>query len=230
MEQVYFACALAGTTVLVVQSLMSFLGAGGDNGLESHDFGGGDGDLHVGEVHGGDLHGGGHDPVGETELQDAEGGGASPHHAEMSSQAWFVGLFTFRTVLAAVTVFGFTGMATATGGFSPANTFVLSLAAGGGALWSVAWMMRVLYSLKNDGTVQIFSAVGEVGTVYLTVPARREGAGKVTVIVQNRTMEYLAVTEGEALPTGATVQVLAVVDADTVQVVPALCLHESVSA
>lgn len=226
MEQIYFACALAGTTVLVVQSLLGFLGTGGEHGLGSHDFGGHEVNLHT-EVDGGDLHGG--------ELQGAEhdvtGGephaGHGGHPDQVSSQAWFVGLFTFRTVLAAVIVFGFTGMATSTSGFSPANVLVLATGAGAGALYSVAWMMRVLYSLKNDGTVQIHRAVGEVGTVYLTVPGQRQGAGKVTVIVQNRTMEYLAVTDGETLPTGTTVQVSAIVDADTVEVVPALCLHDA---
>jgi len=74
--------------------------------------------------------------------------------------------------------------------------------------------------LKADGTQRIDRAVGNTGTVYLSVPANQEGTGKVTVKVQNRTVEYLAVTRHQALATGTPVQVVAVVGPDTVEVAP----------
>ena len=65
--------------------------------------------------------------------------------------------------------------------------------------------------LKAEGTQRIDRAVGRTGTVYLSVPGKNSGAGKVTVKVQNRTVEYQAVSRNEALATGTPIQVVAVV-------------------
>lgn len=47
-------------------------------------------------------------------------------------------------------------------------------------------------------------------SVYLSIPGNRTGAGKVTIKIENRTMEYSAATRGDALPTGAHVEVVGV--------------------
>jgi hypothetical protein len=64
--------------------------------------------------------------------------------------------------------------------------------------------------------------VGKHGTVYVTIPADESGAGKIQLNLQNRTMEYLAMTSGHALSPGAKVVVTDVITADTVQVEPVL--------
>ena len=88
-------------------------------------------------------------------------------------------------------------------------------------MFLVAWMMRALHRLKAEGTVRIDRAVGATGTVYLTVPANRSGAGKVTLVVQERTMEYQAVTsEHSELPTGTKVVAVAVLGPGTIEVAP----------
>jgi hypothetical protein len=68
----------------------------------------------------------------------------------------------------------------------------------------------------------ITNAVGRVGTVYTTIPAEGAGAGKIQLNLHGRTMEYLAVTTGDALKPGAKVVVGAVVSSDTLEVEPAL--------
>jgi len=81
--------------------------------------------------------------------------------------------------------------------------------------------MRTLSRLRSDGTVRIERAVGKSGTVYLTVPAQRAGVGKVTLNLQNRTLECQAVTARSELATGAKVVVVSVIGPDTVEVAPA---------
>jgi hypothetical protein len=66
--------------------------------------------------------------------------------------------------------------------------------------------------------VRIERAVGRPGTVYLRIPAHKSGAGKIHVNVQNRTMEYEAMTTHELLPVGAKVVVVNVLGPDTVEV------------
>jgi len=197
VENIYLVCALAGGTLLVAQVLLSLVGLGGDHGLDVEH-----------EV------GFGHDVGHEV------------GHEHASSV--FVGLLTFRTVTAALAFFGLAGLAATD--YRPDEPFLtlgIALAAGVGALLLVATMMKALYRLKADGTARIERAVGQTGTVYLTIPARKQGAGKVTIKLQNRTMEYHAVTPQEELPTGASVVVVSVVGPGTLEVVPSANLERT---
>jgi hypothetical protein len=191
MVTFYLICFLIGATLLVGQFLLSLLGLG-----HLHDF-----DLH-------DLH----DVGGHDGLCDHEGEGS-----------WYTGILTFRTLVAALTFFGLGGLA-GLRQWGPdlwPLTLVVAAAAGGGALMLVGSLMRWLRRQTASGTVQIKGAVGQSGTVYLTIPGGKAGAGKVTVCVQNRTMEYQAVTPDQELPTGAKVVVVSVINSDTVEVIPA---------
>jgi len=94
------------------------------------------------------------------------------------------------------------------------------LAAGAGALYGMYWLMRGLYSLKAEGTVRIQRSLGLPATVYLRIPGHESGMGKIQINLQNRTMEYSAVTSGDAIPTGATVVVVGIVGPDTLSVQP----------
>jgi hypothetical protein len=135
---------------------------------------------------------------------------------------WFVSLLTFRAVVAAVAFFGIGGLAAMEAGLDqvdPLLTGCVAVAAGIGALLLVASLMRTLGKLGADGTVRIHRALGQTGTVYLGIPANKSGAGKVTLNLQNRTVEYQAVTPQQELPTGTKVKVVGVVSSDTVEVV-----------
>ncbi|OQA23767.1 MAG: hypothetical protein BWY59_02539 [Verrucomicrobia bacterium ADurb.Bin345] len=62
---------------------------------------------------------------------------------------------------------------------------------------------------SGGGTLNLQNAVGREGTVYLTIPAN--GAGKVSVVVQNRLGEFEATSEsGEELKTGTSIRVVGV--------------------
>jgi hypothetical protein len=151
--------------------------------------------------------GGHHDHAGEAD---------GDHELQ---ESWFAGLLTFRTVVAALVFFGLSGRAAVAFGLPPETTLGIALGSGGAALYLVAWLMQRLYRLRDDGTVRIERAVGRSGTVYLTIPGHKSGLGKVLLNVQNRTVEYQAVTAHQELPTGSPVVVQAVVNADTVEVV-----------
>ncbi len=136
--------------------------------------------------------------------------------------AWFVGLLTFRAIVAALMFFGLVGLAS-NSRFPEEPMAPLGLALGGGfaAMFIVSWMMRQLHRLRAEGTVRIDRAVGANGTVYLRIPGQRSGVGKVSLNLQNRTVEYQAVTSHDELPTGAKIRVVGVVSSDTLEVVPA---------
>jgi len=59
----------------------------------------------------------------------------------------------------------------------------------------LALMMKAFHSMRSDGTIQLGNAVGVACTVYQRIPARREGFGKVQVIVQGRLQTLEACTD-----------------------------------
>jgi hypothetical protein len=195
METVYQVCFLAGATLMVCQFFLSLLGIGGhhDTG-DSHD-------VVAHEDHAGSGH-------------ETHGG----HHETLSS--WFVSMLTFRTLVAALTFFGLAGLAGNQQWGDTPTTRLVAVAAGAGAMFLVAALMRALSKLRAEGTVRMDRALGKGGTVYLPIPAQKAGTGRVLLNLQNRTVECQAITAQKELPTGAPVVVVAVVSSDTVEVAP----------
>ena len=196
MTQVFLACAILGATLLACQFVMSLLGLGGAHG----DVGGHDVHLDHG-VHGDGAH-------------DSD-------HGRGAASAWLFSILTFRSIVSGLTFFGLVGMAATSSGWGrPAS----ATAAGAGAIvamLAVTAMMRGIVRLQDEGTVRIENAVGQTGTVYLTVPGKKSGVGKVTLDLQNRSAEYQAVTFQDSLPTGSKVVVVDVVGPETLEVIAA---------
>lgn len=152
-------------------------------------------------------------------------------HTHGHGTSWFAGLITFRTVTAGLTFFGLGGMTALSQGADEALALAIAVLSGAAALYVVAQIMLGLKKLKSDGSVRVERAVGETGVVYLTVPAKNAGPGKVTVAVQKRTVQYTAYTAGaDPLPTGAKVRVTAVRGPTTVEVEPVEVLANQVPA
>ena len=98
---------------------------------------------------------------------------------------------------------------------------VAAVGCGGAAFYGVYWIMQTLYRMQAEGTARIQRAIGRHASVYLRVPGHESGTGKIQINLQNRTMEYLAMTSGNPIPTGAKVIVIDVLSPDTVAVEPA---------
>jgi len=144
-------------------------------------------------------------------------GGHDGGHGHIASEG--LDLMSVRALSAGVAFFGLgglTGLATPLGLVA---AIPLALIAGTAAMFGTAVAMRWMLGFDDDGTVSIHGAVGATGTVYLTIPGERKGSGKVTLTLQNRIVEYQAITSDALLPTGAPIMVVEVVGPDTVHVV-----------
>ena len=128
-------------------------------------------------------------------------------------------LTSLRALAAGLAFFGLTGYGLLRAGWSAGGAVALALVAGAVAVVVVAVLMRLLLRLESDGAVQIENALWQPATVYVPIPGARAGAGKVTLSLQGRLVEYQAVTSEPALPTGAAVTVVDVVSSDTLEVV-----------
>jgi hypothetical protein len=79
--------------------------------------------------------------------------------------------------------------------------------------------MRLIAGLSSSGNERIANALGRQATVYVRVPPAGQGAGKVQLSMQNRIVEFQAVTDDpESLKSGETVQVVEIVGSDLVRV------------
>jgi hypothetical protein len=128
-------------------------------------------------------------------------------------------LLSVRSLSAGVAFFGIAGAGTATAGWPSFLAFGAALASGLVATVVVAYLMRAMRKLEVDGSERIENALGQTATVYLRIPGNNQGAGKILVPMQGRTVEYQAVTPGGELPSGSVVVVRDIVGPDIVEVV-----------
>jgi membrane protein implicated in regulation of membrane protease activity len=198
LDWLFLLCAALGGTVLIIQFVLTLVGLGGEHaGLDlGHDI---PADFH-GDV-GYDVHAGG------ARGAEAAGHDAAGHHGS----SWLFAVISFRTLVAAATFFGLAGLAARSAGQPVGVQLLLGMVAGLAAMYGVHWMVRTMGSLGEDATVRIKHALGKEGTVYVPIPAAKAQAGKIQLKLQNRLVEYEAVTSSpQKLATGTKVRVVGI--------------------
>lgn len=194
MYALFLICALVGGTIMVCQFVMTLAGASHDH----WDVGQGGNDFHV-------------------DVVDVDGHDSGGHHGS----TWLFSVVSFRTLVAAAAFFGLAGLASHAGNLPPATQFLIAAGVGLGAMYGTHWIVSQFGRLSEDGTVRINRAVGQEGTVYLSIPAANGGAGKVQIKVQDRLMEYEAVSDGDRpIPTGSRVVVVDIEAGNRLKVEP----------
>ena len=195
MALLFMVCAVVGGTILICQFVLTLVGLGGEHGVDfthdvAHDFAADT--AH--DAAGGDAHGAG----GDDNTADQQ-------HAS----SWLFAVISFRTLVAAVAFFGLVGSAAQSAGQPVGVQLLLAIAAGVGAMYGVHWLVRSISRLGEDATLRVKNALGQEGTVYVPIAGNRAQAGKIQLKVQNRLVEYEAVTSTpERLPTGTKVRVV----------------------
>lgn len=135
--------------------------------------------------------------VGGDADADAPDVGSDSDSSYDSSGSHFLRLFSTRAVTAAIAFFGLAGLAALSAGLSPIIQVVCAITCGFIAGFVVYWIVSSLSKFNSDCSIKTSSAIGAAGSVYLTIPARRSGIGKVTILQQGRSMEYEASTDSE---------------------------------
>lgn len=124
-----------------------------------------------------------------------------------------VRIFTVRGLVAMFSIGGWLGIAAVDLGASDFLAILIAILSGIAALVLVAYVIKLLLGLQENGNLDPKNAIAHTGRVYITVPASRKGSGKVMLTLQERLVEMEAVTDyGEALKTDCMVQVVSVVD------------------
>ena len=190
MTYLFILCAVIGGTILVCQFVLTLVGFGHDVGDLAHDV---SVDVHT-------------DASADAHSDDTQGDG-SGHHGS----SWLFGVISFRTLVAASAFFGLAGLASESAGYHLPMQLLFATGSGAGAMFAVHYLVKQLGRLNQDQTLRVHRALGQVGSVYIPIPAQKASSGKIQLTLQNRVVEYEAITSGdEKLPTGAKVRVIAV--------------------
>lgn len=101
------------------------------------------------------------------------------------------------------------------------NPFLLTLAAFGIGLVFIG-MFFIIYKqtrrFESNGAFHIKDCIDKTADVYLRIPAKGEGKGKIQISVNGSVHEIDAIAEDAMIPTGAKVRVTEVIDSTTVKV------------
>lgn len=217
LGRIFTCIAVPATAVMILQTILVLCGMGGgtdgdldgdldpdadfdadfDTDLDT-DF---DGDLDA------DL------DVDSMDPEAQEAGGDAPEGS------YSLRLFSIRGIVAFFSIGGWAGLAAERAGIPLPGTITLAVAAGAAALFAVAWVMKKAMELQEDGTMDLRCALGKTGSVYLPIPPKGQGKGKIQLLLSGSLVELEAVNTGEKMiPTGSEVMVCALVDANTLAV------------
>ena len=185
LEKIYFMCAIFGGGFFILRTILMLTGIGDTDSDVDTDMDTDAGDLDHDHSHMEDIDHGDHGNHGDNDAG--------------------LKLLTLQGLTAFIMMFGCTGLA-----FSRSSivgsimTLVIGAAVGLFAMWLVAKGFALMRSLQSTGTMRIYDAMGEEGTVYLTIPA--DGIGKIQVTISGRLMVIDAVSQDKVeLKTGERV-------------------------
>jgi len=118
-------------------------------------------------------------------------------------------LLSLQSLAGFFTMFGLVGLGLLQAQLAPIWSLLGALVAGGITAWATAFIFFQMGRLQSEGNMVISDAIGQVGTVYLTIPEK--GSGVVTVTVKDTLRNLDAVSEnGRRIPTGAIVRVVSI--------------------
>ncbi len=114
-------------------------------------------------------------------------------------------------------MFGLVGLTILRSGGAVWLAFAGAIGSGGITVWLVSLLFKGMRRLQSDGTLRINNAIGQEGTVYLTIPAN--GSGQVQVAVQGamRIFEARSARNVE-IHTGERVRVVEIAAGSTLMV------------
>lgn len=213
LEQIFFYIALPATLILIIQTIMLFFGS----------LGSGQGDMDLDSdtsafdsADGADFSFEDSTELIESDLDDVTDPDATN---DGSLDSYGLRFFTIRGVIAFLTVAGWTGICCMEIGGGPFVSVFLSIIFGAASMVGIAYLVRAMLRLQVNTNINYRSALGQVGDVYLTIPASGGGVGKVSLSLGGAYSQYEAVThEAETIKTGELVRITDIIR-DNVMVV-----------
>lgn len=163
--RLFWYIAIPVSLIFVLQTILTFVGSGGSDGLEA-DF---DGDLD---------------------------GGDAPFQ-----------MFSFRNLINFLLGFSWTGISFYKLIPNTALLVAISLAVGFAFVYFFFLIIKQIQKLGEDNTFRIEKTLDKIADVYLAIPGRMQGKGKIMVSLNGSVREIDAMTEQDKIETNATVRI-----------------------
>jgi hypothetical protein len=119
---------------------------------------------------------------------------------------------SLKNLIAFFTIFGWAGLTCVNAGLPNWLSVLISTICGLIMMLIMATIIYLMGKLTESGTLNLNNAVGKVGTVYLTIPAKRGGLGKVQVKVQGLQTLDAFTDNAENIKTGALVEITEIIN------------------
>ena len=120
---------------------------------------------------------------------------------------------TFKNLVGFFTIFAWVGLACIKSDFSATTTILVAFLSGLAMMLVMAGIYYLLSSMVDDGTLVVKNTIGRLGEVYMNIPPKNEGLGKIHITVQGAMREMDAITnEKKMLTMGTVVTVTDVID------------------
>lgn len=178
LMKMLYCIAVPASVLLLIQTVISLLGFG-DNGAG----------IEMSDTSGLDLD-------SASDINDIPDISDMPAAQDGSNPMDFsaLRLFTLQGMIAFFTVFSWTSIVSINSGTPAILGILIGLVLGFAVMVLVAKLIRVSAKLAENGTLNIKNCIGEIGEVYIPVPANNQGKGKIVINVQGRLAEIEAVT------------------------------------
>jgi len=120
---------------------------------------------------------------------------------------------SLKNIVAFFAVFGWSGIGFIHTGMDAWLVTLLAILCGLLMMTLMATLFYLMSRLAESGTLNMKNAIGKLGEVYLVIPAKRGGMGKVQLNVQGSVQTLDAITDDlEKIPTSSIIQVIDVID------------------
>lgn len=201
--QIFYCIAVPSTLVLVIQTILMFIGMGQDADADTDVGADTDVDFDVDADLDGDIPDGDESFLNSVDAEGMDG----------------LRVFTVRGIIAFLVVFGWVGVAMESAGITLWITLPVAIVSGFAIMLLLAYIFKAIMKLRSDGNTDNRNAIGTAGRVHLTIPPSRTGEGKVHVMLQGSYVERDAVTDEETpIPTGSEIVVVRVSGSTTLVV------------
>lgn len=132
-----------------------------------------------------------------------------------------LGMLSVRTITGFFFGFGWSGVIAIKSGLGLIPSILIASVVGAIFLSGLYLLMRTLYSLHASGTLNYQNAIGQIATIYVTVPPNRSGTGQVEVLIQGRLQTISCMTSSNVpLAPQTKVKVTGLIGQGTLEVEP----------
>jgi hypothetical protein len=149
---------------------------------------------------------------------DSDRSGGYDHDRDTTAFENEFSALSLKSIIAFFMFFGWTGVLIMGNQLSVWIAVLSATIAGLAAMFIVAYLIYKYAQLEQSGTLNLYQALDQPGEVYLPVPPRQSGRGKVHLLIEGRIMEVDAMTDGDAINTGTPVRVVEIMDGNALKV------------